>query len=149
MRRLRGLREAEHAGYVLEDLTRIWEPRFCAAEPGTARLFAAEVGNFRRMHRVNAAELEALGGRYNIPLAVCYDQVLVAGAVNLLVSGSSSSALVPELRGDSLVSGSSSLVLVPELRGHSLISGSSSSALVPGLIGDSLLFRFEFFGFDA
>ena len=87
LRRLQRLREAEHAGYVLEDLTRIWEPRICAAEPGTARLFAAESKNSRRTHRVSAAELEALGERYSVPMAVCYDQVLKAGAENLLVSG--------------------------------------------------------------
>ena len=82
------LREAEHAGYVLDDLTRIWKPRFRAAEPETARLFAAEIENLRRIHRVSAAELEALGERYNVPLAVCCDQVLEAGAE--MVSGSSS-----------------------------------------------------------
>ena len=82
MRRLQKLCETEHAGCVLDDLTRIWEPRFRAAEPETARLFAAEAENLRRMHRVSAAELEALGERYNVPLAVCCDKVLEAGAEN-------------------------------------------------------------------
>jgi len=84
------------------------------------------------------------------------DAVLEAGAENLLVSGSSSSALALVLGGDSPVFGSSPSALAPGLggdhfdfavalehllrrRGDSLVSGSSSSALVPGLRVDSLV----------
>ena len=53
---------------------------------------------------------------------------------NLLVSGSSSLALVLGLGGDSLVFGSSSSASMPELGGDLLVLGSSSPALLPGHI---------------
>ena len=79
MRRLQRFRAAENEAAALEDLKRIWKPRFRAAEPGTAqfehcaRNCAAEAKTSRRMHGVRAAELGALGEHYIVPLAVCYD----------------------------------------------------------------------------
>ena len=117
--RLQRIRAAEHGAAALEDLKRIWKPRYCAAEPGTANIvhctrgYAAEAENLRRTHRVRAAELEALGENYSVSMtkAVSCDPVSEADQDRGSQANEADQA-------EEVSAGSSSYVLVPGLGGN-------------------------------